>query len=68
MQDLIHRMNQTAHISLQSPAISKSGETKIRLERLFLGAARLILISVFLFAARTVRPVMAFPLAPQRRR
>src|SRR6056297_1171667 len=28
MQDLIHRMNQTAHISLQIPAISKSVETK----------------------------------------
>ena len=28
MQDLIHRMNQTAHISLQILAISKSVETK----------------------------------------
>jgi hypothetical protein len=28
MQMLIHRMDQTAHISLQLPAISKSGETK----------------------------------------
>ncbi len=28
MKRLIHRMNQTAHISLQKPTISNSGETK----------------------------------------
>ena len=46
MQVLIHRMNQTAHISLQKPAISKSARQN-RPGRLNFGAARLLLPQSF---------------------
>ena len=46
MQVLIHRMNQTAHISLQKPAISKSARQN-RPGRLNFGTARLLLPQSF---------------------
>ena len=72
MQDLIHRMNQTAHISLQIPSISKSVETKSTRSATLTLAQPASLTSVcyplaFPQKLRSLSPSRVPP-APQRRR
>ncbi len=54
MQMLIHRMDQTAHISLQLPAISKSAETKSTECALTYSARPASSVTVY-FASRRLR-------------
>ena len=51
MKRLIHRMNQTAHISLQYPSMSKNVETKLNEMRPFLLARPASLTSDIIVAS-----------------